>query len=65
MRTYLWVSGAIFAVVVFAHVARLYLEGVPVALEPAFAISTVFSIAMSGWAWYLLKHHGRGESDRS
>jgi hypothetical protein len=65
MRTYVLISGAIFAVLVIAHVVRLYFEGVSVALEPAFVISTIFGVVMSVWAWYLLKHHGKGESDHS
>jgi hypothetical protein len=55
MRTYVMVSGAIFAMLVFSHVARLYAEGAAVALEPIFAVTTALGIAMSGWAWYLLR----------
>jgi hypothetical protein len=50
MRTYVIVSGAIFAMLVFGHVARLYAEGAAVALEPVFAVTTALGFAMSGWA---------------
>jgi hypothetical protein len=55
MRTYVIASGAIFALLVLAHVARLFSEGVTVAFEPPFAAATVLGIGMSAWAWHLLR----------
>lgn len=61
MRTYVITSGAIFSLLVLAHIVRLLSEGVMVAFEPFFAASTMLGIGMTVWAWCLLrrlKRHG-------
>ena len=63
MRTYVMVSGAMFVLLVLAHVARLLFEGVMVAFQPVFAASTVLGVGMSVWAWYLLRRKKTSAND--
>jgi hypothetical protein len=51
MRSYVLVSGMVFLLIVLAHVARLFAEGIHLLKEPAFAFTSVLSIALVGWAW--------------
>jgi hypothetical protein len=59
MKAYLVTTGTVFGAIVFAHVWRLFEEGMHPATEPAFIILTVVSAALSLWAWLLLARRGR------
>ena len=58
MRAYLLTSGAVFALLVVAHVVRLFAEGPTVALKPVFVITTLLAVALTAWAWRLWKQVG-------
>jgi hypothetical protein len=51
---YVIISGAIFALLVLAHVARLFFEGITALFEPTFAASTILAIGMTVCSWGLL-----------
>jgi hypothetical protein len=55
MRTYVKTTGAVFGLLVLAHLARLYAEGWPVATDPAFVLTTLMAVGLSAWAWRLLQ----------
>jgi hypothetical protein len=59
MRAYLLTTGAIFALIVLAHVARVVDEGPGLAGDPFFVVMTVAAAALSVWAWLLLRRVGR------
>jgi hypothetical protein len=53
MKTYLITTGAVFALILAAHVARLLAEGPHLLKEPTFMFTSLLSIALSTWAWRL------------
>ena len=55
MKSYLMTSGAVFAVVVVAHLLRIAAEGPHVARDPWFLLSTLAAGALCLWAWRLLR----------
>ena len=55
MKAYVFTTGALFALLVVAHVWRAIEEGPHLATDPAFIIITAFAAAMSFWAWRVLK----------
>ncbi len=61
MRTYVMITGILFAALVVAHAARLFAEGAGVAANPFFAVITLLSAGLAGWAWYLLRRSAGGE----
>jgi len=56
MRSYLIVTACIFALLVVAHVARLFLEGPGVLRQPVFLTATLCAIGLFAWACYLLRN---------
>jgi len=65
MRAYVITAGALFALLVLAHVARLFAEGLAVAREPLFAGATLLSLGMVVWAWRVLRRPIGGERDQA
>jgi hypothetical protein len=55
MRAYVITSGAIFGLLVVAHMARLFAEGWGVATNPWFVLTTVAAAGLSVWAVRLLR----------
>jgi hypothetical protein len=55
MRAYIMTSGAIFAVLVAAHIWRVAVEGLPVARDPWFVGSTLIAVSLSVWAASLVR----------
>ena len=53
MRTYLWVTGALFALLTVVHVWRMIVESS--ARDPWFVLITAISALLSGWAFKLLR----------
>lgn len=52
MRAFLVIAGAVFGLIVLAHVARMVEE--PARLtDPWFWLLTAFAASLSGWAFYL------------
>jgi len=60
MKAYLVTTGLVFALIIGAHIARLFAEGVQLAKEPVFVLTTILSVAMAAWAWRLLLRLPRG-----
>jgi uncharacterized membrane protein len=50
MKAYVIATGAIFALLTIAHVARVAMEK-HLATDPVFILFTVLSAALSIWAW--------------
>ena len=55
MRAYLISTGAIFALVALAHVWRVIAESPELATDPWFVLLTILAVAMSAWAFRLLR----------
>lgn len=55
MKTYVATTGIVFALLVFSHVARLFVEGAWVLSEPIFLLTSIASIGMTLWAIVLLR----------
>jgi hypothetical protein len=55
MKAYVAVSGLMFLLLVLAHAARIVAEGVAVAAQPLFAISSIFSLTMCVWSWRVFR----------
>jgi hypothetical protein len=54
VRAYVITTGTVFALVFVAHLARLFLEGGPVARDPVFLALTALAAGLSAWAWRVL-----------
>jgi len=54
MRAYIITTGAIFALITIAHVARLATES-HVLREPIFLLLTILAAALSVWAFVVLR----------
>jgi hypothetical protein len=61
MKSFLIVVGAVFGLIVGAHLARMVVEPY-VARDPWYWLLTVVAAGLSAWAWYLL---WRARSSRS
>jgi hypothetical protein len=55
MRTYVVTTGLIFVLVLAAHVARLFDEGLHLVTQPTFAFTSLLSVGVSIWAWRLFR----------
>lgn len=54
MKSYVAVTGAVFAVVVGRHLVRLVVEGAQILRDPFYVISTCLAAALCGWAGALV-----------
>lgn len=54
MRAYIIVTIVVFALIVLAHVARLFAEGAGVLSQPVFVVTSIMSIALTAWGISLL-----------
>jgi hypothetical protein len=55
MRAYLIMTGAVFGLLVAAHIWRVIEEGPRLAKDPWFVLFTVVAAGMGLWAWRLLR----------
>ena len=55
MKLYVVTTGATFALLVLAHIARVIAEGGRPLTEPVFVISTLVSLALCVWAIVVLR----------
>jgi len=55
MKAYILTTGLIFVLVIAAHVARLFAEGLHPLTQPIFVFTTLLAIALSLWAWHLFR----------
>lgn len=54
-RAYVRISGGIFALLLCAHVARVFLDGAYVLREPLFVATSLIALGMTLWAIRLLR----------
>lgn len=62
MKAYVITTGAIFGLIVVAHVWRILVEGPALAKDPAYILLTVAAGALSLWSWRVLKALSRRTS---
>jgi hypothetical protein len=55
MKAYVLTTGAVFGLLVVAHIWRVVEEGVALAKNPAYIFITIAAAALSFWAWRLLR----------
>ena len=55
MKAYLITTGLAFALIIGAHVMRMFAEGSHVALDPWFLLSTALTCGLFVWAMILLR----------
>jgi hypothetical protein len=54
MKAYLMTTGAVFGLIVLAHVWRVVEEGSHLTTDPGFILLTAAAAALCLWAWRLL-----------
>ena len=59
MRTYVGITGLLFALMFAAHVARILAEGTGLLKEPLIAATTALSLGLCVWAVVLLSRQPR------
>ncbi|HEV7776898.1 MAG TPA: hypothetical protein VGO76_08540 [Luteibacter sp.] len=55
MKAYVITTGAIFALIVIAHVWRIAVEGPALAGSPIFILFTLAAAGLALWAWWVLR----------
>ena len=55
MKSYLVTTGIVFGLIVLAHLWRLTAEGLPLARNPVFILTTLAAVGMCFWAGRLLR----------
>ncbi|MBS0387773.1 MAG: hypothetical protein JSR15_04765 [Proteobacteria bacterium] len=60
MRSYVAVSGSIFALIVVAHVWRAAVEGPGMFEQPSFIMLTAAAGGMAVWAWRVYRKLPKG-----
>jgi len=65
MKAYVLTTGAIFLLIVAAHVARVFSEGPNLLKEPLFEITSVLAIAFTSWAWRVFRQLSRRDGASS
>lgn len=61
MKAYLITTGTVFGLVALAHVWRVIGESRALGMDPWFVFMTAISLAMSVWAFSLLRRSTRGQ----
>jgi hypothetical protein len=59
MKTYVVTTGIVFALILLAHLARVVMEGIQVATQPAFVFTTALAAGLCIWAWRLVRSAAR------
>ena len=65
MKSYIVVTGAVFAAVVGLHLVRLAVEGAQVLRDPFYGISTGLAAALCVWAGVLVQRLRSGSVDEA
>ncbi|HKO61401.1 MAG TPA: hypothetical protein VJV03_09595 [Pyrinomonadaceae bacterium] len=55
MRAYVMTTGAVFGLLVVAHIWRVIEEGSALAKDPSYVVITLFAAALCLWAYRLLR----------
>jgi hypothetical protein len=56
VKSYVVTSGIVFALVTLAHLTRIIAEGAHLLRETAFVILTLIAVALTVWAFQVLRH---------
>jgi len=59
MRTYVAITGILFALLAAAHVARIFLENRALASDPVYIGITALAVALAVWAWAVFRRAGK------
>ena len=59
MRAYVVTTGLMFGLLVFAHVARLAVQGPRALHSPVFVVASLLSIGMLVWSFLVYRRLGR------
>jgi len=59
MKAYVMTTGAIFGLLVVAHIWRVIAERPGLAKDPAYILITVAAAVLCLWAWRVLRHMPR------
>jgi hypothetical protein len=54
MRTYVMVTGILFALLTAAHIVRMFMEPSSIK-DPIFIVFTVLAVGMTVWSWVVLR----------
>jgi len=60
VRSYLVITGVVFALIVVAHLLRVFSEGLQLLRDPAFDLLTLLAAGLSVWAWGLALRSAKG-----
>lgn len=55
MKAYVMTTGAVFGLIVVAHIWRVVEEGLALAKDPLYIILTIAAAGLCFWAWRLLR----------
>ena len=55
MKAYVGTTGVLFALLVLAHVLRIFQEGRQLATDPWFFLATAAAAGLAVWAWWLIR----------
>jgi hypothetical protein len=55
VRAYIASTGILFALIVGAHIWRVFVEGPELARSPSYIAITVLAAGLVAWAWRLLR----------
>ncbi len=55
MKAYVITTGAVFGLLVLAHIWRVFAESPHLATDPWFVLLTVLAAALCLWAWRLFR----------
>ena len=55
MKAYVLTTGVVFLLVLAAHIARLFSEGLHPVQSPWFVITSALSLMLVVWAWRLFR----------
>lgn len=60
MKVYVLTTGVVFALIMAAHIARIFTEGLHLLVEPVFLLTSLLSLGLTAWAWRLYRRLSRG-----
>jgi hypothetical protein len=63
MRAYVATTGAMFALIVVAHIARLAVEGRHAFHSPVFIVASLLSVGILVWSVLIYLRLDRGDAD--
>jgi hypothetical protein len=55
VKAYIMTTGAVFGLIVVAHVWRVAVEGLALAKDPAYILLTLAAAGLTVWSWRVLR----------